>query len=414
MVEDSPVAGVGIGGQARASRRLAGSDRPTPNFVSHTTPLTVFAELGAIGLALYVWLLVGGALPDRCGAEARQRARARAGRLLPRPLRARALLQRLPRGPDHVARPGRRRGLPRWHGATSRAVGGRARARAHRRRSGEQRAARAAWALRGVAARRSSPSPCRSSAPTRGPSGPGGRSAGAARPARARGGRGVGRGHRARGRVLRGAAVRRGRGAAAAPARGPGRAGPGSRSCWPSACCCWRPPPCSRSGCATPPRPGSSRTTRPTRSSWAGSCCSTSTTPTATTTASRAGALLHPRRQRLRAGPRARGGARALRLLPRRRRSARPPGGCCPSRSTTTGCSCSWRPSHAPAALLFRAPLGCGSPSGRCSSATRSPCARRGSGRTTLRACCCSCSPSRSSRAAASAGRRPRWRRRSC
>jgi hypothetical protein len=29
--------------------------------VSHTTPLTVFAELGAIGLALYTWLLVGGA-----------------------------------------------------------------------------------------------------------------------------------------------------------------------------------------------------------------------------------------------------------------------------------------------------------------------------------------------------------------
>jgi O-antigen ligase len=62
VVEDNPVTGVGIGGQARASRRLAGSDRPTPNFVSHTTPLTVFAELGAIGLALYVWLLAGGAL----------------------------------------------------------------------------------------------------------------------------------------------------------------------------------------------------------------------------------------------------------------------------------------------------------------------------------------------------------------
>jgi hypothetical protein len=52
---------VGIGGQPRASRRLAGSQRPTPNFVSHTTPLTVFAELGAIGALLYAWLLVGGA-----------------------------------------------------------------------------------------------------------------------------------------------------------------------------------------------------------------------------------------------------------------------------------------------------------------------------------------------------------------
>jgi O-antigen ligase len=60
VIEDAPLAGVGIGGQARASRRLAGSDRPTPNFVSHTTPLTVAAELGIVGLALYVWLLVGG------------------------------------------------------------------------------------------------------------------------------------------------------------------------------------------------------------------------------------------------------------------------------------------------------------------------------------------------------------------
>ena len=62
VIEKHPVVGVGIGGQPRASRLLAGSQRPTPNFVSHTTPLTVFAELGAIGLALYAWLLVGGAL----------------------------------------------------------------------------------------------------------------------------------------------------------------------------------------------------------------------------------------------------------------------------------------------------------------------------------------------------------------
>ena len=61
VIEDAPIVGVGIGGQPRASRRLARSDRPTPNFVSHTTPLTVAAELGVIGLALYAWLLVGGA-----------------------------------------------------------------------------------------------------------------------------------------------------------------------------------------------------------------------------------------------------------------------------------------------------------------------------------------------------------------
>src|SRR3954449_5501067 len=61
VIRHHPVVGVGIGNQARVSRRLAGSDRPTPNFVSHTTPLTVAAELGVIGLALYTWLLVGGA-----------------------------------------------------------------------------------------------------------------------------------------------------------------------------------------------------------------------------------------------------------------------------------------------------------------------------------------------------------------
>ena len=61
VIEKHPVVGVGIGGQPRASRLLAGSQRPTPNFVSHTTPLTVWAELGAIGLVLYAWLLLGGA-----------------------------------------------------------------------------------------------------------------------------------------------------------------------------------------------------------------------------------------------------------------------------------------------------------------------------------------------------------------
>jgi hypothetical protein len=59
VIEKHPIVGVGIGGQPRASRRLVHSDRPTPNFVSHTTPLTVFAELGVIGLALYAWLLAG-------------------------------------------------------------------------------------------------------------------------------------------------------------------------------------------------------------------------------------------------------------------------------------------------------------------------------------------------------------------
>jgi hypothetical protein len=61
VVGQHPAIGVGLAGQPRASRLAAHSDRPTPNFVSQTTPLTVAAELGVIGLGLYAWLLVGGA-----------------------------------------------------------------------------------------------------------------------------------------------------------------------------------------------------------------------------------------------------------------------------------------------------------------------------------------------------------------
>jgi O-antigen ligase len=61
VIREYPLVGVGIGGQPRASKRLAHRDRPTPVFVSHTTPLTVAAELGAVGLLLYAWLIVGGA-----------------------------------------------------------------------------------------------------------------------------------------------------------------------------------------------------------------------------------------------------------------------------------------------------------------------------------------------------------------
>ena len=54
---ERPLAGVGIGGQPRASSELSGKGRPSRN-ASHTTPFTVLAELGAIGFALYAWLVV--------------------------------------------------------------------------------------------------------------------------------------------------------------------------------------------------------------------------------------------------------------------------------------------------------------------------------------------------------------------
>jgi hypothetical protein len=54
--KERPVAGVGIGGQPRASSDIAGKGSPSRN-ASHTTPLTILAELGMVGFALYAWLL---------------------------------------------------------------------------------------------------------------------------------------------------------------------------------------------------------------------------------------------------------------------------------------------------------------------------------------------------------------------
>lgn len=59
VLADKPVAGVGIGGQPAASRRLADREGGDKAFVSHTTPLTVGAELGIVGLVLYTALLAG-------------------------------------------------------------------------------------------------------------------------------------------------------------------------------------------------------------------------------------------------------------------------------------------------------------------------------------------------------------------
>ncbi|MBA3422386.1 MAG: hypothetical protein H0U12_10965 [Thermoleophilaceae bacterium] len=68
LVEDTavvfanhPVVGVGVAGQPLASREEAGARGRLRRSASHTTPLTVAAELGAIGLLAYVALLLGAA-----------------------------------------------------------------------------------------------------------------------------------------------------------------------------------------------------------------------------------------------------------------------------------------------------------------------------------------------------------------
>jgi O-antigen ligase len=61
VVRDHPVAGVGLGAQPAASRERSERGGLDASFVSHTTPLTVVAELGAVGLLLYLALLAGAA-----------------------------------------------------------------------------------------------------------------------------------------------------------------------------------------------------------------------------------------------------------------------------------------------------------------------------------------------------------------
>ncbi len=58
VVREAPLFGVGLGAQPKVSQELAEQNGArTARFVSHTTPLTVAAELGIVGLAIYGLLL---------------------------------------------------------------------------------------------------------------------------------------------------------------------------------------------------------------------------------------------------------------------------------------------------------------------------------------------------------------------
>jgi hypothetical protein len=61
VFESHPVAGVGLGAQPVASQARSKQGGSPTRFVSHTTPLTVAAELGVIGFAAYLALLGGSA-----------------------------------------------------------------------------------------------------------------------------------------------------------------------------------------------------------------------------------------------------------------------------------------------------------------------------------------------------------------
>jgi hypothetical protein len=58
VVREAPIHGVGLGAQPKVSKDLAQQrGAREARFVSHTTPLTVAAELGIVGLAIYGFLL---------------------------------------------------------------------------------------------------------------------------------------------------------------------------------------------------------------------------------------------------------------------------------------------------------------------------------------------------------------------
>ena len=73
VIRHHPLVGVGLGSQPKASQAVSKNGGPPSLFVSHTTPLTVFAELGIVGLALYAALLAGAGEGAPARVPARQR-----------------------------------------------------------------------------------------------------------------------------------------------------------------------------------------------------------------------------------------------------------------------------------------------------------------------------------------------------
>ena len=62
VIRDHPLVGVGLGAQPTESQARSEQGGSPTRFVSHTTPLTVAAELGLLGLLAYVAFLAGAAI----------------------------------------------------------------------------------------------------------------------------------------------------------------------------------------------------------------------------------------------------------------------------------------------------------------------------------------------------------------
>ena len=100
--ESNPLIGVGVGSQPLAAQEEAASRASVRRDTSHTTPLTVAAELGIVGIAAYLAWFAGAVRHAAEGMEARRDGRARPGGGVRSVVRAFALLQWLLRRPDHL------------------------------------------------------------------------------------------------------------------------------------------------------------------------------------------------------------------------------------------------------------------------------------------------------------------------
>jgi O-antigen ligase len=74
VIRNHPLVGVGVGSQPLASHNEAKTKFGVRKDASHTTPLTVLAELGIVGFAVYAWLLVVAARLLRRVVRERDRA----------------------------------------------------------------------------------------------------------------------------------------------------------------------------------------------------------------------------------------------------------------------------------------------------------------------------------------------------
>jgi O-antigen ligase len=74
VVVNHPLVGVGVGSQPLASHNEAKTRIGARQDASHTTPLTVLAETGVVGFAVYVWLLIVAARLLRRVVRERDRA----------------------------------------------------------------------------------------------------------------------------------------------------------------------------------------------------------------------------------------------------------------------------------------------------------------------------------------------------